>query len=66
MLTYTVRFKKVSVHPNELANLTVTQYKGTQFINGNITILPNIVTDKVSITVINQTTLVLTYQCHSV
>lgn len=54
MFTYTVRFKKVSVHPNELANFTINQYRGTQlFINGNLTLAPNIVTDKVSITVIN-------------
>ncbi|CAI6366132.1 unnamed protein product [Macrosiphum euphorbiae] len=50
MFTYTVRFKKVSVHPNELANFTINQYRGTQlFINGNLTLPPNIVTDKVII-----------------
>jgi len=50
MLTYSIRFKKVSVQPSNLGNFTIHQYRETQFINGNYTIFP---TDKVSKTIIN-------------
>ncbi|XP_060866505.1 uncharacterized protein LOC132942205 [Metopolophium dirhodum] len=38
MLTYTLRFKKAIVQPSIYGNLTIDQYKETQFINGNITV----------------------------
>lgn len=49
MLSYTVRFKKLIVHPNITANYTIDQYKDNQYyINGNIKIDSKLMIDKVS------------------
>ncbi|KAL4097345.1 hypothetical protein QTP88_022139 [Uroleucon formosanum] len=47
MLTYTLRFKKAFVQPNIYGNLTIDQYRGTQFINGNLTVPTEFSIDKV-------------------
>ncbi|CAI6364587.1 unnamed protein product [Macrosiphum euphorbiae] len=46
MLTYTVRFKKVSLHPSNLGNFTIHQYRESQFVNGNLTVPLNSLPDK--------------------
>lgn len=51
MLTYTLRFKKAFVQPNIYGNLTIDQYRGTQFINGNLTVPTEFSIDKVSKTI---------------
>lgn len=53
LLTYTVRFKKMSVHGNITGNFTIDQYKDDQYVNGNITIHSKLLVDKVSKTIVN-------------
>lgn len=36
LMTYTVRTKKLLIHPNITGNTTVDQYKNNYYINGNI------------------------------
>lgn len=33
-MTYTIRFNKMTLHPNITGNYTIDQYKGVQYING--------------------------------
>ncbi|XP_029347074.1 uncharacterized protein LOC115034404 [Acyrthosiphon pisum] len=55
MLTYTIRFKKVSMHPNILGNFTIQQYRESQFVNGNFTIPPSSFPDKIHYHITNGT-----------
>ncbi|XP_050053199.1 uncharacterized protein LOC114131139 [Aphis gossypii] len=47
LLTYTLRYKKMSAHGNITGYFTIDQYKDTQYINGNVTIHSKLIVDTV-------------------
>lgn len=48
LLTYTVRFKKITWYPNITVNYTIDQYREKQFVNADVFLNTNEMVDKVS------------------
>lgn len=48
MLTYTIRFKNLTMYPNISGEITIDQFREKQFINGNVTIDTKLYINRVS------------------
>lgn len=47
LLTYTIRFQKLSFKPNVTGNYTINKYKENEFVNGYLSINSSEILDKV-------------------